>query len=82
MDPVQIIFEVETAHGMYRDALYFPADQVPSDEEIELLKQQRVDNWLVVINTPPLPPETVEINGVTYEKFNVDGQTLLKPVEV
>lgn len=62
MDPVQIIFEVETAHGMYRDALYFPADQVPSDEEIELLKQQRVDNWIAVITAPPVEvvPDIVE----------------------
>ena len=53
MEPVQVIFEVETAHGLYRDALYFPADQVPSDEEIELLKQERVNNWIAVVTAPP-----------------------------
>jgi len=47
---MQIIFEKETQHGTYRDALYFPEDQVPSDEEIERLKQERVDNWITFVN--------------------------------
>jgi hypothetical protein len=59
MAEVQIIFEKETQHGIYRDALYFPEDQVPSDEEIERLKQGRVDNWIAVIMAPAVeePPQ-------------------------
>lgn len=54
METVQIIFEVQTSYGMYRDAFYFPADQVPSDEDLELLKQERVGNWIAVITAPPV----------------------------
>jgi len=54
MADVQIVFEKETQYGTYRDALYFPEDQVPSDEEIERLKQERVDNWIAVITAPPM----------------------------
>jgi hypothetical protein len=59
MNTIQIVFEKETQHGTYRDALYFPEDQVPSDEEIERLKQERVDNWIAVITAPPVeePPQ-------------------------
>lgn len=63
MEPVQIIFEVETAHGMFRDALYFPADQVPSDEEIELLKQERVNNWIAVVTAPPIEVIAESVEG-------------------
>jgi hypothetical protein len=54
MDEIQIIFSKETAYGVYQDALYFPADQVPSEEELERLKQERVDNWIAVITAPQM----------------------------
>jgi len=59
MEIIQIIFEKETQHGIYRDALYFPPDQVPPDDELERLKQARVDNWIAVITAPPVeePPQ-------------------------
>jgi hypothetical protein len=68
MAEIQIVFEVETQYGIYRDAFYFPADQVPSDEEIALLKQERVDNWIAVITAPPVevvepPVEEAPQNG-------------------
>jgi len=39
-----IPFEFDTEHGKFADALVFP-DEVPSDEEIEVMKQQRLKNW-------------------------------------
>jgi hypothetical protein len=54
MAEVKIIFEKETQYGIYRDALYFPEDQLPSDEEIERLKQERVNNWVAMIMAPPV----------------------------
>ncbi len=53
MGQVQIIFEVLTAHGKYCDALYFQEGEVPSEAEIERLKQERIDNWIAVIAAPP-----------------------------
>lgn len=43
MEYVAIPFEADTPFGIYKDTLWFPADQVPSEEEIERLKQERVD---------------------------------------
>ena len=50
---LQIIFEASTKHGTYRDAIYLPDNHTLSDAEIEALKQQRVDNWIAIIEAPP-----------------------------
>ncbi len=50
---IQIIFEFATKYGTYRDALHLPDDHGLTEAEIEALKQQRVDNWLAVVEAPP-----------------------------
>lgn len=80
---IKIDFEVDTKYGRYRDALYLPEDHGMSDEQISTLQQERVSNWLYAIENPPsVEPETVEIDGVLYEKVEVSGQVMLKPVGV
>lgn len=80
---MQIIFEFTTKYGVFRDALYLDDDHTLTEAEINALKQERLDNWLYAIENPPAPePDTVEIDGVSYEKVELDGQTVLKPVEV
>ena len=79
---MKIDFEFDTAHGKFRDALYLPDNHGLSDAEIEAMKEQRRDNWIAVVTAPSVEPDTVEIDGVTYEKVEIDGQTVLKPVEV
>ena len=80
---MKIDFEFTTQYGVFRDALYLDDDHQLTVDEINALKQQRLDNWLHGIENPPPPPEPkiVEINGVQYEKMEIDGQTVLKPVE-
>lgn len=76
----KIDFEFETQYGKFRDALY--VDDSVSSEQIEIMKTERLNNWLYVVENPPTPePETVEIDGTMYEKVDIDGQVLLKPVE-
>jgi hypothetical protein len=60
---MKIDFEIQTNYGMYRDALYFPDDQVPNDSEIEAMKQARVANWIDFILNPPPINESVQDNG-------------------
>jgi hypothetical protein len=43
------------------------------------MKQQRVDNWIAIVTAPPAP-EIIELDGVQYEKIQIDGQVVLKPV--
>jgi hypothetical protein len=79
---IKIVFEFATKYGTFRDALHLPADHGLTDAEIAAMQQERLDNWLYVVENPPEPePETVEIDGVTYEKVEIDGQIVLKPVQ-
>lgn len=80
---MQIIFEFTTQYGVFRDALHLDDDHTLSESEINALKQERLGNWLYAIEHPPaMEPEIVEINDVIYEKIQLDGQVLLKPLEV
>ena len=55
---MKIDFEFQTPHGMFRDALHLPNDHTFTDAEIEAMKQQRVDNWIVVVTAPPVEEVT------------------------
>ena len=54
---MKIDFEFDTPHGVFRDALHLPDDHTFSDEEIEAMKQQRVDNWIAIVTAPPAEQE-------------------------
>jgi hypothetical protein len=47
---MKINFSFETEHGKFADALYLPDDQLFTDTEIELMKQQRLNNWLSIVS--------------------------------
>ena len=79
---MQIIFEFTTKYGVFRDALYLDDGHTLSEDEIGALKQERLNNWLDAVANPPAPePDTLDIDGVIYEKIELDGQTVLRPVE-
>lgn len=45
-----INFEFETPYGKFGDSLWFPDGQpIPSDAEIEAMKQQRLNDWLAIV---------------------------------
>lgn len=44
---MEISFSIPTMYGNYNDSLFFPDDAVPSEQEIERLKQERVEKWLL-----------------------------------
>lgn len=46
----QIKFTFETRFGPFSDALYLPENHGLSDEQIEAMKQERLTNWLAVVN--------------------------------
>jgi len=72
---IKIDFEIPNEkYGVYRDALYLAEDHGLSDAKIEAIKQERYDNWLNVIENPPVveEPETpapaagINIGGQDY----------------
>ncbi len=50
---MKIDFSFDTQYGRFCDALHLPDDHTHTDAEIEAMKQQRLDNWIAVIETPP-----------------------------
>jgi hypothetical protein len=60
---VQIIFEKGDAPQNFRDAIWMLQEEYDtiSQETIEALKDDRYNNWLTIINTPPVElPEVVD----------------------
>jgi hypothetical protein len=51
---MKIVFEVETKYGKFCDALHFADDAIPSDADIEAMKQQRLNSWIAVVTAPPV----------------------------
>lgn len=80
MSATCIVFEFDTKHGVFRDALYLPENHGLTDEQVSEMQRERLNNWLAAVEAPTPPPETVEIEGVVYEKVEIDGQTVLKPI--
>jgi hypothetical protein len=54
---MKIDFEFQTAHGLFRDALHLDDDHGFSDEQIDAMKQERVDNWIAVVTAPAVDEE-------------------------
>jgi hypothetical protein len=63
---IKIDFEFDTPHGVFRDALHLPDDHGMTDEQIDAMKQQRVDNWIAIVTAPPAE-EVVEETPPTEE---------------
>jgi hypothetical protein len=80
---IKIDFEFDTPHGLFRDALHLPEDHAFSEADIQAMKEERRDNWIAVVTAPPVeePPSTITLDGVVYEKIEVDGQIVLKPLQ-
>jgi hypothetical protein len=80
---MKIDFEFTTQYGVFRDALYLEDEHGLSEDEINAMKQERLDNWMNSINNPQQPDyEVVEVDGVLYKKQNLNGQTVLLPLEL
>jgi len=56
---VKIDFEFDSQYGVFRDALHLSDGHGMTDDQIQAMKQQRFDNWLAIVNPPPVesPPE-------------------------
>ena len=59
-EQVQIAFEVQTDRGIYRDAIYCPVGAKPSPAALAALVDERVTNWLAIVNAPPIEEPIAE----------------------
>lgn len=57
---MKIDFEFDSKHGVFKDALNLPDDYAFTDEEIETMKQRRFDQWIAIIENPPIKPLAAE----------------------
>lgn len=49
---MKIDFSFNTQYGIYRDALYLEDNHNFTEQQIEAMKQERVDNWVYSITNP------------------------------
>jgi len=65
---MKIDFSFDTQYGKFADAIVLPDNHNLSDKTIEVLKQQRLDNWIAVVTYVPTEEELAEIEKQnTYE---------------
>jgi len=57
---IKIIFEKQTDYGNFIDAIYLRVDHKYSEEDIERIKQTRIDNWIAVVSNPPQELEVLD----------------------
>lgn len=65
---IKIDFEFVTEYGLFRDALHLPDDHGLTDEQIEAMKTERVDNWIAIVSAPP--EEVLPVEEAPQEQVN------------
>lgn len=53
---MQIRFEADTKHGVFKDALNLADDHTFTDLELEAMKAARVAAWVAFVDNPPSEP--------------------------
>lgn len=81
---IKIAFEFDTSYGVFRDALHLPDDHAFTEDKIQAMKEQRLAQWLAILEAPPTPPQNtvLEIAGETYQKLEGVPPSGAKLVEV
>ena len=51
---MKINFQFDTKHGVFSDALVLEDNHTLTDEELETMKQTRLDNWIAIVEAPPV----------------------------
>jgi len=68
---MKIDFSFDTQYGKFADAIVLPDNHNLSDEAIEVLKQERLNNWIAVVTYVPTKEELAEI-----ERQNIDESVI------
>ena len=65
---MQIRFTIETEFGPFSDALYLDEGHTFTDSEVEAMKQERLTNWLAVVNPSPEQIEATRLQQLAFEE--------------
>lgn len=73
---IQLQFTVKTSYGEYSDALYFTIEQYLSlsKNDIDKLKQERVDQWIKFLETPQPPPKILSLEDLRNQIIDIQLQ--------
>ena len=58
---MKIDFTFDTEYGSFSDALVLPDDHTFTENELEVMKQERLSNWIAIITTPAEQVEEIII---------------------
>lgn len=81
---IQVIFRKDTPHGTYQDALWFTKEEYDkvTQEEIDIKKQERIDNWLSIISTPqPEPTKEEQLARIQSELDSLNERIVKLQIE-
>ena len=72
---IQIMFSEKTKYGEYSDALYLTPENYATmkKEDIDGLKQERINNWIKIIEIPPVMVEPTK-EELEQESITLDTQ--------
>ena len=65
---MQIRFTFETKFGPFSDALYLDEDHTFTEAEVEAMKQERLTNWLAMVNPSPEQIEAMRLQQLALEE--------------
>lgn len=65
---MQIRFTFETEFGPFSDALYLDEDHTFTEAEVEAMKQERLTNWLAMVNPSPEQIEAMRLQQLALEE--------------
>lgn len=57
---MKISFTFDTEYGVFSDAITLEDTHTHTAEEIEAMKQERLDNWIAIITTPSIAEEQIQ----------------------
>lgn len=49
---MKIDFSFDTKYGTFNDAIHLPDDHNLTEDQIQALKYERLNNWITIIETP------------------------------
>jgi hypothetical protein len=65
---MQIIFTFDTPFGSFCDALHLPDDHNLTEEQLAAMKQERLTNWLAIVNPSPEQIEATRLQQLALDE--------------